>query len=373
MKFLLVALGLLLKNQANSCVPFEIEKDFDFENDSQILIDQNKLYKVICLTNCLKNSDCYFMTYNNETCRFYNKYALVKKFSSFGSLVYKKASEFDHSTEDLNVFSTTSTIPLTTTSTALMTTISTIPLTTTSTIPMTTVSPIISTINNIYGINWGEWGLMETCDMGYFVIGFRTKYLDEQGLMLDDSALNGIELICNDGKILRSAEGPDGTWDSNMSVNGFMYGIENNLGFGDDTATNVIRLICLDGTILQSLEGPWSSSISTLYCPYGVVVGMRTQVEADKVIIDISNSFIVVLVKTQCQKPTDQVPSEQQGLTLWFSNLKKYLIYRTLSSFSGFNSEKQLGEAFSLEQYHILFFEREIGITSILKRKIKII
>lgn len=132
---------------------------------------------------------------------------------------------------------------------------------------------------------------METCDIGHYVIGFRTKLLAPQGagLQYDDSSLNGIELICNNQKVLRSSQGPNGTWDSNIktcannqSVKGFYYGMENNLVSGDDTATNIIRLVCKDGAIIRSLEGQWSSSIVPVNCRNGSIVGIRTQVEVDK-------------------------------------------------------------------------------------------
>lgn len=112
-----------------------------------------------------------------------------------------------------------------------------------------------------------------------FVIGFRTKLLEPQGrgLQFDDSSLNGIELICNDQKILMSSQSPNGTWDlnintcaNNQSVNGFFYGMENKAGEGDDAATTI-----------NSLEGIWSSSIVKVNCANGVIVGIRTQVEVD--------------------------------------------------------------------------------------------
>ncbi|CAF0936247.1 unnamed protein product, partial [Brachionus calyciflorus] len=95
----------------------------------------------------------------------------------------------------------------------------------------------------------------------------------------------GVELICSNGKRIKSSEGDFGSWDTvyrncsnGQKINGFSYGIENK-GSSDDTATNVIRLFCTGGYNITSLEGRWSTSIIKMSCPYGFIVGLRTQVQ----------------------------------------------------------------------------------------------
>ncbi|CAF0954234.1 unnamed protein product [Brachionus calyciflorus] len=143
-------------------------------------------------------------------------------------------------------------------------------------------------VNNPYGVNWGDWGPIEVCDQNDYVVGFRTKLHPIQASGLDDTALNGVEMICSNGKRIKSTEGQYGYWDSSFrncsngqKIIGFSYGIHAKEGVDDDTATNVIRLLCTDGSNIASLEGTWSTSIISVQCPYGAIVGFRTQVEKE--------------------------------------------------------------------------------------------
>ncbi|CAF1120826.1 unnamed protein product, partial [Brachionus calyciflorus] len=134
---------------------------------------------------------------------------------------------------------------------------------TTSSSTTTTLPPvIISSEDNPLGVNWDVWGLIEECDQNDYVVGFCTKYQPLQGVGLciyDDTALYGVELICSNGKKLKSS-------------------VEKILQNEDNTATNIIRLKCLDGSNISSLEGEWSTSIYSKSCPYGAIVGLETQV-----------------------------------------------------------------------------------------------
>ncbi|CAF0936199.1 unnamed protein product, partial [Brachionus calyciflorus] len=245
--------------------------NFDFMNDPRVILKITATTRTKCLSGCLLKSECYFFTFKNEICQLYNKYALAKKIQANNSLFYSKRSNYYRNGENLNdYFTTTSTTS-----------------TTTTTLPPV----IISSINNPYGVNSGVWGQLEECDQNDYVVGFRTKLQLAQGAGLsngnDDTALNGVELICSNSKKIKSSEGQWGSWDPNFrycsnfrKVVGFSYGIEKKQNNGDDTATNVIRLKCSDSLKISSLEGTWSTSKISLDCPANQnIVGLKTQIE----------------------------------------------------------------------------------------------
>ena len=63
---------------------------------------------------------------------------------------------------------------------------------------------------------WGTLGSQESCPVGHYAVGFRTK-LDDSGDS-DKKGLAGVQLKCSDpaGKVLTSSEGPWGSWDSSF-------------------------------------------------------------------------------------------------------------------------------------------------------------
>ena len=62
--------------------------------------------------------------------------------------------------------------------------------------------------------DWGSWGSWSKCPPAHFVEAVRVKVESYQGAFYDDSALNGIRLLCSNGQELSSREGPDGQWSS---------------------------------------------------------------------------------------------------------------------------------------------------------------
>ncbi|CAF0909460.1 unnamed protein product [Brachionus calyciflorus] len=221
-----------------------VNSDFFIKNLNYELLSEPKLIlKNItsitrCLSRCLVDSSCYFANFNYEICQFYNLNAVLSKNYSNKRIIYTKRS-----------------------------------------------NGIISSVNNPFGVDWGIWGPIEECDQNDYVVGFRTKLDPFQGTFYDDTALNCVELICSNGKRLKSSESQWGSWNTNFKncssgqkVNGFSYGMEQNQGTGDDSATNVIRLKCTDNSIIQSKEGHEYTTIISILCPYGVIVGLRTQI-----------------------------------------------------------------------------------------------
>eukprot|EP00727_Mastigamoeba_balamuthi_P012573 m51a1_g7939 hypothetical protein (372) ;mRNA; f:89401-105309 len=145
---------------------------------------------------------------------------------------------------------------------------------------------------------WGDWGLLSSCPEGRFARGFVTKSEAAQGKG-DDTALNGVRLVCEGGNTQdgpMSEEGPWGTWDepilcpAGSRVIAFQVQEEKACGSKcDDTALNAIKMRCRNtqgSDVLVDVEqeshtktswGDWSKWYD---CPAGTAVtGIRTRVE----------------------------------------------------------------------------------------------
>ncbi|NXE51494.1 VMO1 protein, partial [Casuarius casuarius] len=136
------------------------------------------------------------------------------------------------------------------------------------------------------GSPWGTWGKAHFCPKGH-AKGFELKVEPFQGFWLfgDDTALNGIRLLCTDGTTIESSVGPWGTWtkaqlcSSNKMVS-FSLRVEPQQHLLDDTAVNNVMFLCSDGTQLegQGLSGgqfgPWSKS-----CNPKAICGLKTKME----------------------------------------------------------------------------------------------
>ena len=136
-----------------------------------------------------------------------------------------------------------------------------------------------------YG-NWGVWGSWEYCPNGGFATSFKQRVEANQGGG-DDSALNGICLICSQGGVICSTVGPWGSWAESSTCssgfNAFNLKSEEEQGGWDDSAANEVILYCSSsGAGYQtSNAGPWGGWTGYKRCPSGqVFCGIQTRVEA---------------------------------------------------------------------------------------------
>lgn len=92
--FFILSLNLNYSNiQANIGGIFEIEKYHDFAYNDRIIIGKCISFKMICLSICHRNSQCYFVTKKNGIYHYYNKIAIFNKFFATGSVIFKKQPE----------------------------------------------------------------------------------------------------------------------------------------------------------------------------------------------------------------------------------------------------------------------------------------
>ncbi|XP_015706664.1 vitelline membrane outer layer protein 1 homolog [Coturnix japonica] len=110
-----------------------------------------------------------------------------------------------------------------------------------------------------------------------------------QGVFRDDTALNGIQLLCNEKGVITSSEGLWGSWlpargcPRSSRLTSFRLRVEPPRGgFRDDTAANDASFMCSDGTVLDGgggARGQWGNWSQP--CPTHVgICGIRTRVEA---------------------------------------------------------------------------------------------
>ncbi|XP_042316935.1 vitelline membrane outer layer protein 1-like [Sceloporus undulatus] len=137
------------------------------------------------------------------------------------------------------------------------------------------------------GGKWGDWGKEDFCTDGY-ARSFAIKAQKKQGAK-DDTGLNAIRLICENGQEIQSTVGQKGTWSRvykcpEGNLMSFTLNVEPSRGkMGDDTAANNIQFSCTDGTILKGEAKEWGKYGEwSKRCPAGGICGIQTKVEPEK-------------------------------------------------------------------------------------------
>ncbi|CAL8247677.1 unnamed protein product [Lota lota] len=149
-------------------------------------------------------------------------------------------------------------------------------------------SSVISVPN---GEQFGNWTWPEMCPETFFAVGFSIRVESNQ-YGLDDTALNGVRLICardKDRSFLYSIEshvGFYGEWSQPQYcprgvLTSFQLRVEPHQGmFGDDTAANNIRFRCSSHPVLEGPGMGWGEyGLWSPVCPQGGICGIESKVE----------------------------------------------------------------------------------------------
>ncbi|XP_077200286.1 vitelline membrane outer layer protein 1-like [Paroedura picta] len=141
--------------------------------------------------------------------------------------------------------------------------------------------------------NWktGKWGFLWFCPTGY-AKGFKLKVEPYQGSFRDDSSLNGISLLCSDGKVISSTVGMYGNWSKEiLCKSGFLTAFALRVSpyklFYDNTGANNIKFRCTNGDELEGTGHPWGK-----YTPWSDsctgrgICGIQTKMDNEVAIMD---------------------------------------------------------------------------------------
>uniref|UniRef100_A0A8D0B0G6 Vitelline membrane outer layer 1 homolog n=1 Tax=Salvator merianae TaxID=96440 RepID=A0A8D0B0G6_SALMN len=119
---------------------------------------------------------------------------------------------------------------------------------------------------------WGIWAWWELCPEGTYATGFRLKVESYQGIGIDDTALNGIRLLCTHGgrgdeqeaHAVESQSGIWGRWTEAVWCPRGSYLVRFSLrterpraSLHDDMGATNIRFACSDGEILEGHGLSW--------------------------------------------------------------------------------------------------------------------
>nr|XP_005314579.2 vitelline membrane outer layer protein 1-like [Chrysemys picta bellii] len=133
---------------------------------------------------------------------------------------------------------------------------------------------------------WGTWGAEQSCPGNSFAVGFSLK-VELPQLAGEDTALNGIRLLCSDSSTIQSKVGPWGWWGlvmkcpSGQRLTQFRLRVEPCRGLKDNMAAKNIEFVCTGGVKLRGdglCRGKWGPQ-SRSCGPRGICT-IATKVEA---------------------------------------------------------------------------------------------
>uniref|UniRef100_A0A8B9Z9M3 Vitelline membrane outer layer 1-like protein n=2 Tax=Buteo japonicus TaxID=224669 RepID=A0A8B9Z9M3_9AVES len=98
--------------------------------------------------------------------------------------------------------------------------------------------------------NRGDWAWPEMCPKGFYTSGVSFKVEPPQGVMEDDTALNGIWLHCSRGG------DPSGGYTAESQSRSWGHWLERGL-LSDEVATTSALFACSDGHVLEGPGSAW--------------------------------------------------------------------------------------------------------------------
>ncbi|XP_042664409.1 vitelline membrane outer layer protein 1 homolog [Tyto alba] len=138
---------------------------------------------------------------------------------------------------------------------------------------------------------WGDWAWPDMCPKGSYARGVSFKVEPPQGMMEDDTALNGIRLHCSrggdptTGYTVESHSGRWGRWSETRwcphrgGLVGFALRVQAPQRglLRDEVAATSARFVCSDGYVLEGPGSPWGQWGGwSPRCP-GAVCGIQTR------------------------------------------------------------------------------------------------
>ncbi|KAK3867737.1 hypothetical protein Pcinc_026830 [Petrolisthes cinctipes] len=140
---------------------------------------------------------------------------------------------------------------------------------------------------------WGDWGPNQQCPEFTFASAFSLKVENNQ-IMFDSTALNGVSLVCRAGRRHGSVVGnvtstvaPWGKWKATREClpGEFLVGMQVRMegmsdSLLDNTATNDLSMSCEGGGVLNGGGEKWGSWGKWKRCPRGsAICGITTNVQ----------------------------------------------------------------------------------------------
>lgn len=159
---------------------------------------------------------------------------------------------------------------------------------------------VIMTDSFIMGkTSYGDWSRIIWCKNSGQIAGFRLQVEDALGVGGDDTALNGIQLLCKDGTVTDALEGPFGTWRAwqfcdtkslykfSQYVTGVNFRSEKKQygGDQDDSGGNNVMFQCTNRRVIDGQGGTYGTWDSPTFktCPYeSFPCGVQAKIERNQ-------------------------------------------------------------------------------------------
>ena len=165
------------------------------------------------------------------------------------------------------------------------------------------LSPLLEVVQSLFlhgATELGDWRDRLLCLPGIRVAGYRIQVQDPivaNGSVVDNSALNGIQLACADGTVTKEAKGPYGKWKewkycegglkffSSKYIVAFKLRSEKAQGGNDNTGASNVNFLCNDQTELRGggpAFGKWETNGYESCTNGNYFCGVQVRIEKDQ-------------------------------------------------------------------------------------------